>query len=94
VVLFCHTIHGGQTMKRRRVAMTVSLPPEIAEDYERLAQQQAKNKSQLFRDMFLLYKEQTLEKEFFELQRYGTRLARERGVLTEEDVERIVFEGR
>ncbi|NIN92681.1 CopG family transcriptional regulator [bacterium] len=81
-------------MKRRRVAMTVSLPPEIAEDYERLAQQQAKNKSQLFRDMFLLYKEQTLEKEFFELQRYGTRLAREKGVLTEEDVERIVFEGR
>jgi hypothetical protein len=81
-------------MKRRRVAMTVSLPPEIAEDYERLAQQQAKNKSQLFRDMFLLYKEQTLEKEFFELQRYGAKLAREKGVLTEEDVERIVFEGR
>lgn len=81
-------------MKRRRVAMTISLPPEIAKDYERLAQQQAKNKSQLFRDMFLLYKEQTLEKEFFELQRYGTRLARRRGVLTEEDVERIVFEGR
>jgi len=81
-------------MKRRRVAMTISLPPEIAKDYERLAQQQAKNKSQLFRDMFLLYKEQTLEKEFFELQRYGTKLAREKGVLTEEDVERIVFEGR
>jgi len=81
-------------MKRRRVAMTISLPPEIAKDYERLAQQQAKNKSQLFRDMFLLYKEQTLEKEFFELQRSGTRLAREKGVLTEEDVERIVFEDR
>jgi metal-responsive CopG/Arc/MetJ family transcriptional regulator len=81
-------------MKRRRVAMTISLPPELAEDYERLAQQQAKNKSQLFREMFLLYKEQALEREFFELQRYGTRLARERGVLTEEEVERIVFEGR
>ncbi|MCW4021158.1 MAG: ribbon-helix-helix protein, CopG family [Candidatus Bathyarchaeota archaeon] len=81
-------------MKRRRVAMTVSLPPELAEDYERLARQQAKNKSQLFRDMFLLYKEQALEREFFELQRYGTKLARRRGVLTEEDVERIVFEGR
>lgn len=81
-------------MKRRRVAMTVSLPPEIAEDYERLAQQQAKNRSQLFRDMFLLYKEQILEKEFLDLQRYGTKLARGKGVLTEEDVERIVFEGR
>lgn len=81
-------------MKRRRVAMTISLPPEIAKDYERLAQQQVKNKSQLFRDMFLLYKEQTLEREFFELQRYGTKLAKGRGILTEEDVERIVFEGR
>ena len=81
-------------MKRRRVAMTISLPPEIAKDYERLAQQQAKNKSQLFRDMFLLYKEQTLEREFFELQRYGTKLAKGRGISTEEDVERIVFEDR
>jgi predicted transcriptional regulator len=81
-------------MKRRRVAMTISLPPEIAKDYESLAQQEAKNKSQLFRDMFLLYKEQTLEREFLELQRYGAKLARGKGVLTEEDVERIVFEGR
>jgi hypothetical protein len=81
-------------MKRRRVAMTISVPPELADAYNRLAQQQAKNKSQLFRDMFLLYKEQILEREFYGLQRYGTRLAREKGVLTEQDVERIVFEGR
>ena len=81
-------------MKRRRVAMTISLPPEIAKDYETLAQREAKNKSQLFRDMFLLYKERTLEREFLELQRYGAKLARGKGVLTEEDVERIVLEGR
>lgn len=81
-------------MKRKRVAITISLPPEIAEEYEILAKQQAKNKSQLFRDMFQDYKKQTLEQEFFELQRYGTTLAREKGVLTEEDVEKLVFEGR
>jgi len=81
-------------MKRRRVAMTISLPPEIAKDYERLARQEAKNKSQLFRDMLRLYKEQALEREFFELQRHGAKLAREKGVLTEEDVESLVFEGR
>ena len=81
-------------MKRRRVLMTISLPPEIADDYELLAQKEAKNKSQLFRDMFLLYKERTLEKEFLELQRYGAKLAKGKGVLTEKDVERIVFEGR
>ena len=74
--------------------MTLSIPPEIAEDYGKIAEQEAKNKSQLFRDMFLLYKEKARQKEFFELQRYGVRMARGKGVLTEKDVERIVFEGR
>jgi len=81
-------------MKRRRVAMTISLPPEIAENYEKIAQQEAKNKSQLFREMFLLYKARTLEQEFYDLQRQATKLARKKGILTEKDVERIVFEGR
>jgi len=81
-------------MARRRAAITISLPPEMAEDYEKLAQKEAKNKSQLFRDMFVLYKKEAAEREFFELQRYGSKLARGKGILTEKDVERIVFEGR
>ena len=81
-------------MKRRRVAVTISLPPEIARDYEKIADQEAKNKSQLFRDMFSLYREKVLEREFFDLQRYGAKRAREKGILTEKEVERIVFEGR
>jgi metal-responsive CopG/Arc/MetJ family transcriptional regulator len=81
-------------MARRRAAITISLPPEIAEDYERLAQKEAKNKSQLFRDMFLLYKREAAEQKFFELQCYGSKLAKGKGILTEKDVERIVLEGR
>ena len=81
-------------MKRRRVAMTISLPPEIAREYEKIAQKESKNKSSLFRDMFRLYKEKSLEQEFLELQRYGSKLARSKGVFTEKDVERLVFEGR
>lgn len=81
-------------MKRRRKAITISLPPEVAEDYEKLAQQQTKNRSQLFRDMFRLYKEHTLEEEFLKLQRYGGKLAKKKGIMTEEDVERLVFERR
>jgi hypothetical protein len=81
-------------MKRRRVAVTISLPPEIARDYEKIADQEAKNKSQLFRDMFSLYREKVLEREFYDLQRYGAKRAREKGILTEKDVERIVFQGR
>jgi hypothetical protein len=81
-------------MKKRRIAMTISLPPEMAEGYEKLALQEAKTKSQLFRDMFLLYKTQAREREFFDLQRYGAQRARESGILREQDVERIVFEDR
>lgn len=81
-------------MKRRRVAITISIPPEVAEDYENFAKQEAKNKSQLFRDMFRIYKERVLEQEFFRLQRYGATQARERGILREEDVEKLLFEDR
>jgi metal-responsive CopG/Arc/MetJ family transcriptional regulator len=81
-------------MKKGRVAMTISLPPDLAKNYEKLARQEAKNKSQLFREMFSLYQTRAREREFFELQRAGAKLARDRGILTEEDVERIVFGSR
>jgi len=70
-------------MKRRRVAMTISLPPEIAREYEKIAQKESKNKSSLFRDMFRLYKEKALEEEFLGLQRYGSKLARSRACYRE-----------
>ena len=38
-------------MKRKRAAITISLPPEMAEEYDKLAKRQAKNKSLLFREM-------------------------------------------
>ena len=44
--------------------------------------------------MLLIYQTQAREREFFELQRYGTQRARNRKILREEDVERIVFEDR
>ena len=81
-------------MERNRIAMTISLSPEIAKDYEKMARREAKNKSQLFRDMFRVYQERSLENEFMELQRYGTKLAREKRVFTEAEVERIVLKGR
>jgi metal-responsive CopG/Arc/MetJ family transcriptional regulator len=78
-------------MKTRRVPITISISPEMTREYEKLARQQAKNRSQLFRDMLYLYKEQVLEKEFCELQRYGSNLAKKMGIITEKDVERLVF---
>ncbi|MEC4684376.1 MAG: CopG family transcriptional regulator [Nitrospirota bacterium] len=79
--------------KRQRVAITISVPPETAQEYRKIAKIQGETISQLFREMFELYKEEKLKKEFYSLQRYGARRARELKI-TEEDIEKIVFEGR
>ena len=81
-------------MGRNRVAVTISVPPRLAEDYDRLARSTAKNRSQLFREMFELYRQSQDEEAFRGLQRYGSRKARARGILTEREVERLVFEDR
>ncbi|MDA2924890.1 ribbon-helix-helix domain-containing protein [Acidobacteria bacterium AH-259-G07] len=81
-------------MSPKRVAVTVSLPPELAREFDKLAKDQAKNKSQLFRDMFRTYRRYHLEQEFYELQRYGAPEARKKGILTEADVEALVFQDR
>jgi metal-responsive CopG/Arc/MetJ family transcriptional regulator len=79
---------------RGRVAVTISIPPELAKEYDRLAKATAKNRSQLFREMFDAYRRLQEEETFETLQRYGSRKARERGIRTERDVERLVFEDR
>jgi len=81
-------------MKRPRVPVTVSLPSNLAESFERLAKAEAKNKSQLFREMLAVYERRRREEQFHELQRYGVKKARKRGILTEDDVEKLVFQGR
>jgi metal-responsive CopG/Arc/MetJ family transcriptional regulator len=81
-------------MEQKRVALTVSLPPALARKFEQMAKAAAKNKSQLFREMVLTYEQRTLEDEFYRLQRYGAKQARNKGLLTEEDVEALVFQDR
>lgn len=80
--------------KRGRVAVTISMPSSVAEQYDRLARAAAKNRSELFREMFDAYRRARDEELFGDLQRYGSRRARQQGVRTERDVERLVFEDR
>lgn len=81
-------------MKSTRVPITVSLTSHLAENFERLAKAEAKNKSQLFRDMLTAYEQRRREERFYELQRYGVKQARKNKILTESDVDKLVFEGR
>jgi metal-responsive CopG/Arc/MetJ family transcriptional regulator len=81
-------------MKRGRVPLTVSVPSELATKFEKLAKAEAKNKSQLFREMVSIYEQRRQEEAFLALQRYGARQGRKKGVLTEADVEALIFQDR
>lgn len=78
---------------RQRVVMTLSVPPDTAKEYRKLAKAKGETISQLFRQVFSLYKEEKLREEFFQLQRYGAKKVR--GLkITEKDIEKLIFEGR
>ena len=81
-------------MARKTRVLGFSVPPDLATEYERLAEQERRTKSDLFRKMIAVYKAKRQEDEFFRLQNRMARRARSLGVLTEKDVERLVFEDR
>lgn len=81
-------------MGRKTTVLGFSVNPELAREYERLAEREGTSKSELFRRMIECYKTEREEEEFFKLQRRMARRARKAGILTEKEVERIVFEDR
>ena len=81
-------------MKRACVPVTVLLPWDLAENFEKLAKAKSKNKSQLFREMLTIYERRRREERFLDLQRYGVKKAKKKGILTAADVEKLVFQGR
>jgi len=74
--------------------LTVSLPPDSARDFERIAEEEGRNKSELFREMLRVYRVWRETQRFESLQRYGAAAARELGIRDEDDVERLVQEFR
>jgi metal-responsive CopG/Arc/MetJ family transcriptional regulator len=81
-------------MGRNTRILGFSVAPEIAEEYDRLAQRQKKSKSELFRQMVESYKARLDEEEFYRLQAKMARSARKKRIFTEKEVEKIVFEDR
>ena len=74
--------------------VAVSVPPESAEDFERMARQEGRNKSELFREMLRVYRAYRETGRFESFQHYGATRARALGVRDERDVERLIREAR
>lgn len=81
-------------MVRKTSVFGFSVSLALAREFERLAECEGMTKSDLFRRMVPAYKAERKEEAFVALQRKMTRRVRKTGVLTEEEVERIVFEDR
>jgi metal-responsive CopG/Arc/MetJ family transcriptional regulator len=80
--------------KRTSKVLAVSVPPETAKDFEALAEQEGRNKSELFREMLRIYQSFRETGRFETLQRYGASRTGAVGVTTEEDVQRLIEEAR
>lgn len=81
-------------MKRLSKVLSVSVPPDTAKDFDRIARQEGRNKSELFREMLRVYRAYRETRTFESLQRYGAAEARGKGITDERDVERLIRESR
>jgi metal-responsive CopG/Arc/MetJ family transcriptional regulator len=81
-------------MSRSTKTLTVSLPPQIFEEVEKLAAQEKKTKSELFRDMVRVYEDHLDENRWRRLKRLGRETARKLNITSEEDIEKLVHEAR
>ncbi|MDI6689686.1 MAG: ribbon-helix-helix protein, CopG family [Actinomycetota bacterium] len=81
-------------MGRVTKTLTISLPPQVFEEVERLAKQERKTKSELFRDMISVYEDYLDEKRWRRLRRLGRETAKRLNITSEEDIEKLVHEAR
>jgi metal-responsive CopG/Arc/MetJ family transcriptional regulator len=81
-------------MARNTRVLSISVPERLAEELERMAEEEGVSRSELVRLMARAYKRERSEEEFLRLQRRLAGKARTLGVGTEEEVDKLVFEDR
>jgi metal-responsive CopG/Arc/MetJ family transcriptional regulator len=72
------------------VKKTISLPPKLAKEVEDISREEGKPLSAVIQDALRLARKERIKKEFFQIQNYWSRKAKEKGILTEKDLERYL----
>ncbi len=72
------------------VRKTISLPPDLARAAEQMAQAEGKTLSAVVQEALRKARAEYFEEELEALQDYWSRRAKERGIVTEEDLHRYV----
>jgi len=74
------------------VKKTISLPPDLASEVEAIAKEERKTLSAVIQDALRLARKEKQKKEFQGMQRYWSKKAQEKGILTEDDLKRYLKE--
>jgi Arc/MetJ-type ribon-helix-helix transcriptional regulator len=72
------------------VKKTISLPPQIAKEIERIAKEENKSISAVIVEALRLTNQERLKKEFYQIQGFWSKKAKEKGILTEEDLKKYL----
>jgi metal-responsive CopG/Arc/MetJ family transcriptional regulator len=72
------------------VKKTISLPPKLAKEVEEISREEGKPLSAVIQDALRLARKERIKKEFYQIQDYWSRKAKEKGILTEKDLERYL----
>jgi len=72
------------------VKKTISLPSALAKEVEEMAREEGKPVSAVIQDALRLAKRERLKRNFYQAQNYWSRKAKEKGILTERDLERYL----
>lgn len=76
---------------RTTKVLTLSLPPEMAEEVENIAREEKRTKSELFREALRRY---INDRRWIQIRQWGLRTSHEAGILTEEDVDELIHQYR
>ena len=72
------------------VKKTISLPPKLAKEVEDISREEGKPLSVVIQDALRLARKERLKKDFYQIQGYWSRKAKDKGILTEKDLERYL----
>ena len=72
------------------VKKTISLPPDLAREAEELASEEGKTLSAVIQDALGVARRERLKRGLKEIQGYWSRKAKEKGILSEKDLERYL----
>jgi metal-responsive CopG/Arc/MetJ family transcriptional regulator len=69
------------------VKKTISLPGDLAKEVEIIAREQGKTLSSVIQEALRKMQKERLKIEFYQIQGYWSRKAKEKGILTEKDLQ-------